>query len=117
MEINNQNLFPRFATMFQGDKLRIITPVCGPNGNVLIHNGRVVTRETEAPIEARKSFEKENTQFEKWGKPELKHQIQIISSAPVVDLRELKPIVPAIPFVETKPKSKRGRKPKIKNDE
>lgn len=115
---------------FEGDYLRVITPVIGPSGQVVIQNGRVVSRENSLPLTARRGLEEENDNFRRAGRPELIHQIEIVKCDPIhipdtVDMgrfglsfmagakptkatEPIKPLQPAQP-------SKRGRPKKVKS--
>lgn len=80
--------------MHEGDYLRILTPEINRRGEIYYVDGRQVIKETTAPLAARKAFEDENKQFDIAGRPELKHQIELVRSNPIAE-SFARPVAPA----------------------
>lgn len=79
-----------------GDYLRIVTPVRNKfGGPALDARGVIMTKEINAPLSARKNFEQENADLERFGRPELKHKIFVVHAEPEPTGKPI--IAPALP--------------------
>ena len=103
--------------MQEGDYLRIVTPVRNSRGECTYsEDGRKETKETTAPLMARKSFEAENDELERAGRPDLKHKITVVRAEPLLQSFAA-PVAPALES-DTKPaKATKPIKPQIQEDD